>query len=439
MADRRSSVAYRIAFTYSAAFALAMLLLGAAVYLAADAAFRGQRDRTVIEESTSLARETDPTEIASDIAERERPGVHDAFLYALYDPNGRRIAGTLDAPRPEPGLTTISFRDAREGHDIARANTVAVRDGHRLTVALDTETIEEIDATILTLFASAFVLILLAAVAGALILGSYLRTRLGVISGTARAVVAGDLTRRVPIGPRNDEFDQAGTALNVMLDRIAQLMENLRQVSSDVAHDLRTPLLRLRNRLDPVGSDPAATEKAIEQADQLLALFGSILRIAEIEGGALARTFVQIDLSALASQVCEDYQPALSDSGRSFDCAIAAGIWVAGDRELLVQAMGNLLDNARVHTPAGTHVTLVLDVQAERGRLMVCDDGPGVDAADRERILQRFVRTEASRTTPGNGLGLNLVAAVAAAHGGEVTVSDNHPGLRVAINLPRLS
>jgi signal transduction histidine kinase len=439
MGKWRSSAAYRIAFTYSAAVALAILLLGAAVYFAANAEFRRQRDNAIVEEARSLARETDLGELVSEINARERPEVHDALRYALFDRARRRIAGTLDAPRPSPGMATIVFNDGDDPHDIARADTVRLTDGHTLTVALDTERIEEIDATILILFGAAFVLLLIGAAGGALLLGTYLRRRLATIGDTAQAIVAGDLSRRVAIGAARDEFDQAGAAINAMLDRIVQLMENLRQVSSDVAHDLRTPLVRLRNQLELVGTVEGAAERAIAQGDTLLALFAAILRIAEVEGGTLAAGFAPVDLSALAADTCDGYHPAIADSGRSLECDIAPGTLVLGNRELLAQSIGNLLDNARVHTPAGTAIRLTLTSDGRVARLSVADEGPGIAAQDRRRILQRFVRGEASRTTPGAGLGLSLVAAVAAAHGGEVAVFDNAPGLRISITLPRIA
>lgn len=214
-------------------------------------------------------------------------------------------------------------------------------------------------------------------------------------------------------------------------------MDNLRQVSSDVAHDLRTPLLKLRNQLELVGKVDGAAERAIAQGDALLDLFAAILRIAEVESGVTLGALGTIDLSALALDVAETYQPAFADSGRTLDWSVEPGVAVAGDRQLLAQAMVNLLDNAQIHTPPGTHVRLTLVTDADHVRLSVVDDGPGVPAHDRTRILRRFVRGEASRTTPGNGLGLSLVAAVAAVHGGGVAVEDAGPGLRMTITLPR--
>jgi signal transduction histidine kinase len=196
-------------------------------------------------------------------------------------------------------------------------------------------------------------------------------------------------------------------------------------------------LLKLRGQLDQVGRVDGAEQRAIELGDQLIGLFAAILRIAEVEGGGLAQSFAMIDLSSLAEDVADSFRPALTDSGHALTWDIDPAIVVHGNRELLAQAITNLLDNARVHTPTGTSVTLSLDAGSDWVRLTVADDGPGVARADRAAILQRFYRTEASRTTPGNGLGLSLVGAVAAAHGGSVMIDDNRPGLVITIILPR--
>ena len=436
MGNIRSSAAYRIAFTYAAAFALAILLLGMAVYVAADLEFRQLRDQAIAEELTDLTQEGVDGDLVREIGDREAARTTQSFVYALFDRAGNRVAGAFATSRPPLGFSMISFRDSVEGADAARAKAVDLSDGSRLVVAVDSEAIESIDATILTLFGIAFVVVLAIGAVGAMLLARYLRRRLGVISATANAIVSGDFVQRMPIGADRDEFDTVALALNAMLDRIAGLMENLRQVSSDVAHDLRTPLLRLRNRLEQVGSVDGAAERAIEQGDELLKLFGSILRIAEVEGGGLAHGFERVDLSVLAEDVGDSFLPALSDSGHALTWAVDPDIAVLGDRELLAQAIANLLDNARVHTPPGTAILLTLDADAGRARLSVADDGPGVPAAHRDAIFHRFYRGEASRTTPGNGLGLSLVAAVAAVHGGEVAVAGEGPGLKVTIMVP---
>lgn len=437
----RASAAYRIAFTYSTAFALAILLLGVAVYIAADAQFRRQQDAALIDEATALTHEFNEgglPEIRGAIARREGGSTINVYGYAMFDHAGRRVGGGLDAPMPPTGLQDIVFRDPLEGADRARAFATDLPRGYRLVVVRDTEGMEGIDRTIILIFGGAFALVASLSVMGALLLGGYLQQRLDGISGVARAIMAGDMAQRVPIGDRQDEFDAVGSALNTMLDRIGHLMDNLRQVSSDVAHDLRTPLLRLRNQLEQVGHVEGAAERAIEQGDAVLALFAALLRIAEVEGGALARGFVAIDLSFLATEIAESYAPAFADGARILSWSVAPGITVLGDRELIAQALINLLDNARLHTPPATQTTLTLCADATTAELSVADTGPGVAEGEHARILRRFARGEASRTTPGNGLGLSLVAAVTAAHGGTITVTDNAPGLRVTLAFPRV-
>ena len=443
------SAAYRIAFTYSAAFALAIVLLGAIVYVAADADFRRQQDVGLAVETRDLAasyREEGLADLAEAIGTREQPSATNGYGYALFDRSGRRVAGALRTRRPAPGFGTIPFIDPREGPDIARALTTDLPGGYRLVVAQDTENVERFDRTILSLFGVAFGLIVLLGIGAALLLGGYLRRRLERLSAPARAIVGGDLDRRMPVGAGHDEFDQLALALNAMLDRIAQLLDNLRQVSSDVAHDLRTPLARLRGQLEAAIDGPreiaayrTGLKRALVQSDALLGLFAAILRISEIEGGAVKRTFARIDLTDLVTDLCDSFAPAIADNGRTLACDPAPGLALSGDRELLAQALINLLDNAQHHTPPGTHITVAAAGDAATVRLTVADDGLGVGPEDRERITRRFVRLDSSRGTPGHGLGLNLVVAVAQVHGGEVTIDDNRPGLRVTMTLPRLA
>lgn len=440
---RRASAAYRIAFTFSAGFLLAIVLLGAAVYLAADAEFRRQQDASLIEETGELV-DAYRSQGLADLRQRvglRQTGSVAQFGYALFDPAGRRESGSLDTRRPATGLRDIVVVDPVEGPDPARALVTRLADGRTLVVAVDPEALERVDRTILVIFAGAFAIVVVLCGLGALLLGTYLRRRLERISDTARAIVAGDLSQRVPVGTRGDEFDALGESLNAMLDRIAQLLDSLRQVSGDVAHDLRTPLARLRGSLEAMLDGPpdrAALKQALRQSDELLAIFAAILRISEVEGGALARSFAPVDIAEVAADICETYAPAVTDGGRTLFCDTGAAAVVLGDRELIAQALINLLDNAQAHTPPGSVITVsVTDADGEVA-LGVADDGPGVAAADRERIVHRFVRLEHSRTTPGNGLGLNLVAAIAAAHGGTLAITDNAPGLCATIQMPKV-
>ena len=445
MGELWRSAAYRIAFVYSAAFALAIAVLGAIVFVAADAAFRHQQAVALADETKQLVvayRGEGLSDLLDALAARSDAKGIAAFGYAMFDRDGQRIAGDLDTPPPPPGLHDIHFRDPEEGQDAARAMTTILPSGERLVVAIDTEGLEQIDRTILGLFIGAFGIVVMVGIAGALILGAYLRRRLSRIEAAARAIVGGDLTRRVAVSERGDEFDALGATLNAMLDRIEQLMENLRQVSSDIAHDLRTPLSRLRTTLeaarekDPVGQRKAIDE-AVTQGDALLSLFGGILRIAEVEGSTFI-AFEPVDVTALVDDICEACTPAVDDGHRSLSCQAAPGMTVKGDRELLAQAIINLLDNAQAHTPVGTAITITAFSAGGKVCVRVADNGPGIMEQDRERVTRRFVRLDPARSSAGHGLGLNLVAAVAKSHGGHLVLEDAHPGLAATLVFPEL-
>ena len=446
MRDLFRSAAYRIAFIYSAAFALAILALGIVLFWSMHLAFTRQLDAALGEEATTLAQEyrsDGPREIAEAIAQREASTSRDRLLYALFDRGGRRIAGSLRSERPRPGLHDISFVDPREGPDSGRGLGVELGDGATLLVAADRDRIEQIDRTIVSVFAAAFLLVVGLGAGGALLLGGYLRRRLNAISRAAEAVVEGNLARRMPVGPRGDEFDRLARSLNAMLNRIGSLIENVRQISTDVAHDLRTPLARLRNRLETglaaaaPGREAALIEDALHRIDDVLALFAAILRIAEVEGGQISQSFVPVDLSALAAEVAESYLPAVAEGGRTLAASVEHHLAVRGDRELLAQALVNLIENAQAHTPRGTHIEICAEAADGTVRLVVADNGPGVPEEQRARIVERFIRLEGSRSGPGHGLGLNLVLAIATLHGGTLRFADNRPGLRATLELPR--
>ncbi len=275
---------------------------------------------------------------------------------------------------------------------------------------------------------------------GAVILGSYLQRRLHSISTSAEAIIAGDIRRRIPVSPRTDEFDQLAVTLNRMLDRIEGLLDNLQQVSSDIAHDLRTPLARLRNHLERgslASNDEALIPDAIRQVDEVLSLFAAILRVAEVESGETKRFFAPVDVTALLTEVAESFAPSFEDAGRTFLWSIEPKLMIDGDRDLLAQAMINLVENAQRHTPAGTIVRMTAVAAGGVVSLQVEDNGPGVPKSDLSRITKRFARLESSRNTAGHGLGLSLVSAVAKLHGGRLVLRTTKTGLSAIIELPR--
>ena len=439
------SAAYRIAFASSLAFALATLITGVAVYYAAHVAFAHQMEASIEQASTGIIGELHDDGLPGLMeAVRDREsGSPDALGYAVFDPAGNRVAGSLDTPMPDAGWRDIVFRDPVEGPDPARAKTTLLVGGYRLTVAADKEPLEQIDATVLAIFGIAFACLLIIGLAGALVLGAYLRSRITRIEATARAIAGGDLGRRMVVGPRDDEFDRVAVSLNAMLDRIDGLIANLRQVTSDLAHDLRTPLMRLRNLLETLHEcreDRDAytrIDDAVERADEVLKLFDAILRISELEEGSLRSNFSPVDLGALVRELAESHEPLADDAGRRLAVCVGVDATVEGDRELLAQAIINLIENSLRHTPEGSAIEIGLRIEAGRPVAYVADNGPGIPADQWDRVMQRFVRLEVSRSTPGHGLGLSLVAAVAAAHRVELRFADRAPGLEVALIFPK--
>jgi signal transduction histidine kinase len=241
------------------------------------------------------------------------------------------------------------------------------------------------------------------------------------------------------------EFDELARNLNRMLDRIDGLMEGLRQVSTDVAHDLRTPLTRLRQMLEAAreADDPRTTradiEAALVQADQLLATFRAILRLAQIEGGGRRAPFAVVDIAGLIAGLIETYEPVAADANHTLSASVSGVATVSGDAELLAQLFANLIENAIIHTPAGAHVDVGITQAAGKLTVSVSDDGPGVSETHRQRITDRFYQVDPSRSNGGAGLGLALANAIAHLHDADLTITDAAPGLRIAVAFPAIA
>ena len=445
MRSWRQSAAYRIALANFITFAVGLALLGLVVFGVMHVAFVGQLDATVSDEAHTLVdeyRSGGGGELKEAIAVREASRSPTRMLYAVFAPDGRRIAGSLRTQRPALGVNDIIFIDPSEGPDNGRGIAIDLSPRERLLVAADREWVERIDRTVISVFVVAFLAACIIAFAGAILFGSYLRRRLNSISGAAEMIIRGDIRERMPLSGRGDEFDQLAATLNRMLDRIEGLLENLRQVSNDVAHDLRTPLSRLRAQLErsrQLTENPTEViEGAIAQLDHVLSLFAAILRIAEVEAGETRRFFTPVDVTALTIDLAESYAPAVHDHGQVLLWSIEPEIVVLGDRELLAQAAINLIENAQRHTREGTVIRLTLIAAGGSACLQVIDNGPGVAPADLPRIAKRFARLETSRNTDGYGLGLNLVSAVARLHGGRLVLKNVAPGLSATIELPVL-
>jgi signal transduction histidine kinase len=292
-------------------------------------------------------------------------------------------------------------------------------------------------------------LILLFGTLGGALMSRNMLRRLDSINRTSGEIVAGNLTRRVPVSGAHDEFDVLAENLNRMLDRIERLMKGMREVTDSVAHDLRTPLNRLRQRLEQsltrlqaAGSDTFEVERAIADTDQLIGTFNALLLIAETDAGTARGAMSPLDLSSVAADVSELYEPLAEEKniGLDFVRPLHPGdTMIEGNRSLISQALANLVDNAIKYTPPGGRITIRPGPSVQGVDLSVADSGPGIPLEERPRVVERFVRLEASRNSPGTGLGLALVAAVAHFHNAELLLEDNAPGLKAILRFPRPS
>jgi signal transduction histidine kinase len=432
------STTLRLAALYTVAFALAVVVLGAITVVSTREALSKQFDARITAESAALVQEYRSEGLGGVVeAVRERDRTPGAVDYGLQGPSGEALAGRLAASRSPLGWSVVRTDPKAEA---VRVLTVGLPDGHRLLVGDEEERIEALDGALLRGFAGAFVGVVVLGVAGGYALNRDVHRRLSAISGTAEAIIDGDMARRVPVRGSNDDLDRLALTFNRMLDRIAGLMESLKQVSNDIAHDMRTPLTRLRQKLESGLTEPqeraAALEGALGDLDSILDTFAGLLRIAQIESGARRAAFRPSDLSAIGHTVVEAFAPSAEDAQQTLRLEGDASVPVVGDPELLTQMLVNLVENALRHAGPGADIRVAAARGESAATLAVIDNGPGVPSQERERLFDRFYRLERSRSTPGSGLGLALVAAVARLHGAEVRLLSAEPGLEARVTFP---
>jgi signal transduction histidine kinase len=444
--------AFRLAALYFLVFAASVLGVLCFVYwTTAD----------FVERQTEATIDTDINELAEQYAQRGLSGLvqivaarsagdnGEAMLYLVTDPYGRPLAGNISGwplgVPPRDGWLSFTIEDRVQGKLVshqARGGIIIMPFGYRLLVGRDISDAAAFrDRVKLTLVWSGLVALGVGLLGGAAMSRNLLR-RVELVNRTGERVMAGNLSDRIPLDGTGDEFDLLAQNLNRMLDQIERLMTAMREVTDDVAHDLKTPLSRLRARLelaliepDASGAQSEAIRGAIDEADRLLATFNALLRIAEAEAGAGIDLTAPFDLAEVARAAVEFYEPVAEEKGFVLTLTAEPQVNIRGDRHLLSQALANLLDNALKYGRGGDLEVRVFD-DGSSAVLEVADHGPGIGQADREIVFDRFVRLEPSRTTPGNGLGLSLVRAVVHRHHGTIRLGDNHPGLRVRLEFP---
>lgn len=377
-------------------------------------------------------------------SESAQPGSR--YRYALINPRGLRVAGTVTYADLGDEWQELESEDEEGGGEdedtIVGGHGVRLPGGWLLWVGRDVETLHELRERLAGAVSAAMAVTIALALGGGVFMGWQVSRRVEAMNRTARSIMAGDLSRRLAVRGTGDEFDRLAEQFNAMLERIQVLMENLRQVSSNIAHDLRTPLSHLRHRLEELRGRTLTTEQyrdavdqSIGETDTILGTFEALLRIAQIESGRRHTAFTRVDLSALLEELAETYTPVAEDMGHVLTAEVNPGVQVQGDRHLLTQMFVNLIENALRHTPSGTRVALGLSAAAGSGvNVTVADNGPGVPKGERDKIFRRFYRLDASRTTPGSGLGLSLVAVIAELHHVAIDLQDNQPGLRVNLH-----
>ena len=449
-AGNKTSSFFRLSLLLAGLFALASLLMAGALYLSVTRNVRERLHediRTDALDLAALATHDGTGALRSEINQRVHLDTPLPRWYGLFAPDGRFLAGNLHWRPPAPGWWHQPFRARRSptGH-LPPVHTLTLlalgtQQGDLLVVGRDRTYIDQLEAS----YGRAFIGVLLLTVGVALALGALIGRRMlrrvSAMSDTAAAISAGRLSLRMPVRGSGDEFDRIAQTVNEMLERVEVLLGEVRRIGADIAHDLRTPLTRLRRRLEAARTHPPADRAALDamlgdalrEIDELLVIFQALLRIARIESGEARAGFVAIDMAALLGELADAYTPVADAEGRHLTLDATSGAVVNGDRELLVQALVNLIENAISHTPGGASIQLGVRPDGDGVAVVVADDGPGIPESERENVLQPFKRLDRSRHTPGNGLGLALVRAVAELHGAQLRLTDNQPGLRVEL------
>lgn len=446
---------FRLALVYMVLFAGSVLILLGFIYWSTVTYMSEQTDATIRAEIIGLSeqyRQRGLNGLEKTISERVERDPEGSSVYLFASPNRLPLAGNLSAwPDATPavdGWLDFEFKDPRAGGRMfqARARVFVLQDGLHLLVGRDTRELKATQLLITRALLWGVAITLVLALLGGVIMSRGMLRRIELFNNTSRNIMAGDLSQRIPIRGSGDELDQLAGNLNSMIDEIERLMDGIRHVSDNIAHDLRTPLTRLRNRLEQLQIDledgspyREQVEQGIDDADQLLATFAALLRIARIEAGGHTAKFKTVDMVSLVHDAAELYEALADEKGVRFSIQVDANVALNGDRDLLFQALINLLDNAVKYTPEGGEVSLQLKRIGETADISVSDTGIGIAEVERDKVGQRFYRLESSRNTPGSGLGLSLVKAVVKLHRAELLFEDNAPGLKATLRLPILA
>jgi signal transduction histidine kinase len=438
------SSAFTLAFSYVAFGIAALVLFAAPLWYAWDVTIQESRTEVLRADTQRLSevfRREGPSGLTTFIDNRVGMQIPGERILLLTDPSLRRLAGNLPewpqvVPRPS-GTYLLPVTLAGNQTHVMFVHTV-LPGGYNLLVGRDQSLFAPLAARFWYGLAAAVAILSIAGVLGGLMIRRAVLVRVDGIHQTVRAIVQGDWGHRLPTKPSTDELDTLSRTINGMLDQIEQLLHGVRDVSNSIAHDLRTPLAELRSRLEELsltrpGPEETFTEidEAVADVDRVIQIFNALLRLAEIDTGMRRSGFVAVDAAGIAKQAVDFYLPAAEIRGVALAYQGSGPAAISGDPVLLAQAIGNLIDNALKYTNDGGRISVEVRTLADgRVQVSVADDGPGIPDAEKPKVSTRFYRGDASRGTPGVGLGLTLVASVAKLHGGALELTDNNPGLR---------
>jgi signal transduction histidine kinase len=440
--------AFRLTLLYAAIFCASFIALFAAIYWSTAFYMDRQLDDTVSSElaeiqSDAAGKDVGYLQALVENLTRSSPG----FFYLLQDSRQNVLAGNLSSLDPRVGIVDRLRIEVQGRTQLLRGRGVRLPNGHFLFVALSTFELHKMQTAIARTFIWGLGATIFISLCSGAIISLVMLARVEALGRISREIVNGDLTRRIPLRGSNDEFDRLAISLNTMFDRIEGLVEGLRQVSSDIAHDLRTPLTRLRQRIETslrkaedVNSLRVAFEAALIDVDSILSTFGALLRIAQLEASDRRTHFATVDLSEVLRTAVELYVPMAEERAQTITEIIDEELTVRGDKELLLQLFANLVENAVRHSGDGAAIRIETVIRDGGVAVLIADNGPGIPPEHRIRVFQRFFRLDASRTTPGSGLGLSLVKAIATLHEMSIELLSNEPGLLVLVRFqPRMA
>lgn len=448
-----SSSTFRLAALYLVLFALSVSALLGYVYWNTAVLLERQTDETIRAEVQALADQYRLRGLDGIIdTVRRRSSEETGAVYLLTTPDGQRIAGNLTKlpPMPQDEATWIEFPLAveknavRENH-VARAFHTDLAGGFQLLVGRDVEALRQFATIIRQTIYYALAIAAVLGLGGGLLMSRNFLKRVDAITEASRTIMAGNMAGRMPVTGSNDELDRLALALNEMLEQIESLMAGMKEVSSNVAHDLKTPLTRIKAQVEAALRSSAtddyreALERTVVESDRLLDTFNALLSIARAEAGQARQGLAPIDAGPIIADVVELYEPMVEEAGGRLSSDVAPDLMVLGDRQLLAQALTNLVDNALKYgakdgeTP---DIRVSGQIEGDKVVITVADHGPGIPPEDRTRVTERFVRLDSSRSKSGNGLGLSLVSGVMKLHKGSLVLADNRPGLAASLVLP---